>query len=396
MYLEISLPPCNYRRMKITLVNNNFGRLGGTDTFFFNSVELLRRHHVNVSVFVTNPRVEEIRDGDWYVREPAGAVGQFWEALVPGWTTRQFERYVIAVKPDIVHFHGYPVAYTHFMNVLKRRKIPFVHSIHDVTYALPVEFCVKKGWTFDRHWYQRTWPYLYVERNRLRTLRKNVTRIVTTSDAMGNLLHENGYTRPLTIRNFTNTTSTPIQPDHPHTILFFGRLSRIKGVDLLLRCFPLVKRALPDASLKIIGDGPIREELESLTDELGLTESVTFLGKVSDQVVAESLRRSALIAIPSITFENSPLTGIEALAAGVPIIGNNIGGIPEIVQHGLNGFIVDFTKPDEAAAKCIEILGSVELRTRMARAARNLYESEYSPECHYTELMKLYTLYGHG
>jgi glycosyltransferase involved in cell wall biosynthesis len=129
--------------------------------------------------------------------------------------------------------------------------------------------------------------------------------------------------------------------------LYVGRLSLEKGVDVLLRALHRVQHE-SRCSLTIVGDGSEREGLQKLTLELGL-EQVNFVG-FQQSVNAYLLSADALV-MPS-RREGLPLTLIEALCAGLPVVASRVGGIPEFVVHGQNGFLC---APDDVAALALQL-----------------------------------------
>lgn len=115
------------------------------------------------------------------------------------------------------------------------------------------------------------------------------------------------------------------------TILYLGRLQAWdKGLDLLLGALSRLVADLPDARLVIAGDGPDRDEVESLARSLGLTDRVTFVGRVAGEAKWELLRRASVVAVPS-RYESFGLVVLEALASGTPVVGFELPPLKEIV-----------------------------------------------------------------
>jgi glycosyltransferase involved in cell wall biosynthesis len=127
---------------------------------------------------------------------------------------------------------------------------------------------------------------------------------------------------------------------HP-TVLYVGRLEVVKGVDYLITAFAHVFRDLPDARLRVVGDGNHREALENLTKQLGLSGCVEFAGWVKPDQIHHEYTAASVVAIPSVCPEALGLVGLEALAIGRPIVGSNMGGIPELIDANVTGAIVE-------------------------------------------------------
>jgi len=119
-------------------------------------------------------------------------------------------------------------------------------------------------------------------------------------------------------------------------ILFVGRLRNPKRVDLALEALRRVRTAVPDATLDVAGDGPLRAELEQLARRLGLSERVRFLGTRGD---LPGLLRDAQCLLLASDYEGCPLSVLEAMAAGVPVVATAVGGVPELLVGGETGVL---------------------------------------------------------
>jgi glycosyltransferase involved in cell wall biosynthesis len=121
-----------------------------------------------------------------------------------------------------------------------------------------------------------------------------------------------------------------------------------KALDVLVKAFVVFHRTHPEVELWLVGDGPYRSELEVLVRQLGLTESVRFLGLQGRSTVCRLLAECSLFVLPS-RVEPFGIAIIEALASGKPVISTKVGGIPEIIENGTNGILVE---PDDPQALC--------------------------------------------
>jgi glycosyltransferase involved in cell wall biosynthesis len=148
------------------------------------------------------------------------------------------------------------------------------------------------------------------------------------------------------------------------TVGTVARLVPQKGIDTLVAAVPLVLRERPDAHFVVIGDGPLRDELERQAQGL----PVEFRGEVSD--VPSELARLGVFALPS-RFEGLCLAVIEAQAAGVPVVATPVGGIAETVVDGETGLLVPVDDPAALAAAILRLLGDPELGGRLAAEAKS-------------------------
>lgn len=135
-------------------------------------------------------------------------------------------------------------------------------------------------------------------------------------------------------------------------LLFVGRLDPVKGISFLLHAVALIKKKYPDVHLTIIGDGKEKKTLLKLIERLNISNNIIFLGAISHERIHYHMNRSKIFILPSLS-EGFPLAILEAMAAGLPIIASSIGGIIEIIDDGLNGFLVEPKNPEDIAEKVI-------------------------------------------
>jgi sugar transferase (PEP-CTERM/EpsH1 system associated) len=158
------------------------------------------------------------------------------------------------------------------------------------------------------------------------------------------------------------------------SIVSVSRLAEVKNVPMLLRAFSRVDVPFP-IRLILVGDGPEREKLRKMANELGIGEKVTFLGNRSD--VREILADSTVFALAS-TYEGVSIAILEAMAMGLPVVATKVGGNPGIVTDGETGFLVDPHDPEAMAEKISLLLMDEKLRARMGGKGRTVVEGKYS------------------
>jgi len=172
-------------------------------------------------------------------------------------------------------------------------------------------------------------------------------------------------------------------------VLSVGRLSNEKGHADLIRSAALLNpvSGAPRFRVVIVGDGPERQPLLRLSSRLGVDQRVTLAGFQRDVRTYYAL--ATLVVVPSHS-EGSPNVVLEAMAAGLPIIANAVGGVPEILQEGVTGLIVTPRSPEAIAKAMLRILSDPELRTRLGVAARARVEAEHTPEAYRRALVGFY------
>jgi glycosyltransferase involved in cell wall biosynthesis len=159
--------------------------------------------------------------------------------------------------------------------------------------------------------------------------------------------------------------------------VFVGRLIANKGPDVALEAFMEVNRHAANSRLAFVGDGPMLPMLERMVRADGLEDVVEFLGMRED--VSEILRQSDVFVRPS-HIEGMPLTILEAMATGLPVIACDVGGVREIVDHGTTGFVVPPGSKSSVADAMLELLMDQKARRQMGAAAHELVQAEFSWE----------------
>jgi glycosyltransferase involved in cell wall biosynthesis len=166
---------------------------------------------------------------------------------------------------------------------------------------------------------------------------------------------------------------------------YLGRLSHEKGLDILIRAVA----KLETGRLLIVGDGPEADDLKALALELG-TSRVEFAGYRSGEELKRILAESQFLVLPSRWYENLPFAVMEAFASSKAVVASRIGGIPEMVDDGVNGLL--FPPGDvEALAACLRrMLGDRGAREEMGRRGREKAERLYGRERHYARIEGIY------
>jgi glycosyltransferase involved in cell wall biosynthesis len=156
-------------------------------------------------------------------------------------------------------------------------------------------------------------------------------------------------------------------PENRRYVICVARFHPVKDHATLLGAFAIVAARRPDTDLLLVGDGPLRPELERHVDQLGITSRVQFLGVRGD--VPALLSASDVFALTSVS-EAASLTLLEAMAAGLPVVVTNVGGNPEIVRSGIDGLLVARGDAQVAADALSAVLENHVQATAMGRAGR--------------------------
>lgn len=163
-------------------------------------------------------------------------------------------------------------------------------------------------------------------------------------------------------------------PDFGRALLFVGRLDEAKGVPYLLQAFKEVKKSVADVKLVIIGDGPLREEINSFSKANNFEKDIILLGTVKNRDLPKYFRAAAITVAPSVTMpkwrEQIGMVNIQSMACATPVISTFSGAIPEYVKHGETGILVPERDSASLARAAIKLLNDEDLRKRMGTNAR--------------------------
>ena len=172
----------------------------------------------------------------------------------------------------------------------------------------------------------------------------------------------------------------------PARLLHIGRFNAQKNHKGLLEAFAKIAESCPDCVLQLIGDGELREETQQLAVTLGIRDKVIFLGNQTN--IYPFLQEADIFLLPSI-FEGMPMTIIEAMGTGLPIVASNVGGVPDMLEDGNSGLLVS-CDPDAVAGAVVQLLEQKNLREKLgtnALCGSKTFGADHMARC-YCDLYK--------
>lgn len=277
-------------------------------------------------------------------------------------------REAMRLTPDLIHCNTYFPVYAGVM-ATRLMGVPLVSTFHDI-YGL-------KGWIKSQR--SVTWGFL----GHLATTvaaRLPHKRIISVSPQCKQKLIALGVPEEkitvipngVNLKLFDSIRVEKVV----NQVLYVGRLVNFKHVDWLIYAFAEVLKEVPNARLKIVGDGPERVSLQKLLRELGLQAHVTFTGITPTyEAVARYFKESAVFVLPS-TVEGEAIVLKEAMAARLPVIAMNVAGsgVLSLVRDEENGFLLKPGRPSLIAERVIQLLRDEKKRKRMGMAGRKFVE----------------------
>lgn len=279
--------------------------------------------------------------------------------------------------------HGARMIHAHFglngaaiLPLVERLHLPLVVTFHghDVAGLFP-----ENRWTLRYGRYQRQAPRLFQVADRLLACSEELAERLMDAGAPADKIRVHRLGVDL------GTFDVPDRPDRDPTVLMIGRLVEKKGMDDGIVAFARARKTVPKAKLHIVGDGPLRAELEALVRAEGLASSVTFAGVQDASAIRASLAQADIMLTPSRVSRNGDReSGVivlkEAGAMGLPSVGTRHGGIPEIIEDGQTGFLVDERDVGAMQDRLTQLLTDPDLRHRLGRAARRQIERHYDAQ----------------
>jgi colanic acid/amylovoran biosynthesis glycosyltransferase len=174
-----------------------------------------------------------------------------------------------------------------------------------------------------------------------------------------------------------------MQPGETVHLLTVGRLVEKKGIEYVVRAIAKLRGQFPNLRYDVIGEGPLRAELEAVIESLGLTDVVTLHGAMPESAVRRMMHGAHIFLLCSVTArdgdeEGTPVALMEAQSCGLPVISTWHSGIPEIVAHGETGFLCQPRDANEIAERLTYLLASPDIWVRMGQKGHERARTEYN------------------
>ena len=373
---------------KLLLVNkfyHDVGPAGGVGRYLVQEEEDLRAAGWDVIPFAMAD--EHARPSPWdryfvrardysTARYGGGALGDALSLIWNREAARNLDALLTETRPDVAHIHNiYHHLSPSILPVLARHKVPVVMTLHDLRLLCPAIHMLRDGQVCERckggHLHQAVLGKCVKEsrgasllaavetgHQKWRGLYEHaVSKFICPSDFYRRKYIDWGFPtdRMIHLPNFVdldfwNPDLIPAAPERD-AYIYFGRISREKGLRYVLEAQKLWEDgygrgeiSVPPLKLLVAGSGPCEGNLQAKLAQLQL-KTVELLGPLDIDRLRASLGRSRFSVLPSIWYENGPMAAFESLAAGIPLVGSDIGGIPELIVDGVTGVVVPPADP---------------------------------------------------
>lgn len=388
--------------MKVLLVNKFHYIKGGSETYYFSLGDLLiKRGHQVIWFSMKDDRNIPCAQSEYFVDHVdfnasgnlVKTAGSALHLLYSREAGRKFARLLDDEKPDIIHLNIFQSQLTGaIVEEAYKRHIPIVYTAHDLKSVCPNYLMMHHQKTCEKcldghYWHCYTnccmkdsraksllaslEAYIY----KLRKTYRKIDYVITPSFFYKKKLEMAGVFRcPIEhIRNFLPAGTAYEEGNRGNYFLYFGRLSREKGINTLINAY---SKANVEEKLYIVGSGPEEDSIRSMVSNLGMEEKILLLGFKAGAELKEIVANALCVCLPSEWYENGPYSIMEAQASGRPAIVSDYGGLPELVEDGISGYITKAGSILDLAEKIREMSHSHLDTASISNKAAQVYSAD--------------------
>lgn len=401
--------------MKVLLCNKYFYLKGGSETYCFSLRELLQKNKVEVLDFSMKDSKNFPSDYSDYFIEPIDYNGKenlfsklksVCKLIYSNEARRKLIKLMDHTKPDIAHLHVFHHQLSpSIVYALKKRRIPIVYTAHDLkllcaNYKMIASGTVCEECKGGKH--IKCLQNKCVKNSSLKSLVNvvemyvhdwlkcycRIDRIITPSKFYQKKFIEYGFDEQkiIYIPNFLDANDFQVSYTSNNYCIYLGRLSEEKGILTLFKAMEVVE----GTQLYVIGTGPMEKELRAEITKRNLGDKVRLLGFKGGEELSDLIRNSMFSIIPSEWYENAPYSLLEMMAYGKPVIGADIGGIPELIEDNRTGLLYKSGDASQLAQKINYFINNREVLVQYGKNARAKLENEFNPTDHGRALLALY------
>lgn len=374
--------------MNVLLVHNVYQQRGGEDSVVDAEVALLRSQ--GQKVYLYSRHNDDITT--------MGRLATVFDTFLSRQTTDDFDKVVADFQPDIVHVHNtFPLISASIYWAAAKHHIPVVQTLHNFRLLCPQATFLRDGKVCERCLGKFPLPGIVngcYRQSKAQTavigMMLGVNRFIGSySKKVTRYIALNEFSRRKFIEGGLPADKITIKPNFidiaaPQTLsregfLFVGRLSEEKGIAVLAKAYS----GELHGALRVAGSGPESHWLNGL-------DGLAALGQQSTLQVRALMANSLALVLPSICYEQFPMTLVEAYASGLPVIASRLGPMQELVDDGVTGLLFDPGNSVDLAKKMSWAKDNPEKMLEMGRNARMRYEMLYTPAKNYEQLMNIY------
>lgn len=381
--------------LKILLIHNQYQHRGGEDTVFESELKLLQKNGETVETLIfNNDQIKSVADKVKF------GLYSFYNPD----SSRLLKDKINVYNPDVIHVHNFfPIASPSLFYVANDKNIPIVMTLHNYRLLCPnamffregkvCEDCITKSFALDgvihgcyrdsklQTLFLATMTWFHKKNG---TWQNRIDKYIALTDfAKNKFLNSSLKLSASKIEIKPNfVVDNGFELEKEEYCLFVGRLSKEKGIDILLHAFQSSTR-----KLMIIGTGPMLETVEEYSKKY---DNIEYLGFQSIDFIISKLKKAKALIFTSISYEGMPMTILESFSTGTPVICGDIGGPSEIIDQERTGLVYKAGDSMELQSKIEKLYDEPEHYTALCKNARKEFEEKYSEERNYTQLISIY------
>ncbi len=403
--------------MKILMVNKFFYMKGGSERVFFQERDILLKHGYKVIDFsmhhpsnFPSPYSEYfVRNVDYKERNIRSELKNIVGFIHNHEAVKNLQALIKREKPDIAHLHNiYHQLTPSIIPVLKDAGVKVVLTLHDYKLICPSYLMLRRGNICNKcngkHFFNAAAYRCQDESfsksillsseaywHKVRKHYESVDCIISPSKFLSDLVQKARalHNKVQVVHNGVSVSDYCYSSCDNNYILYLGRLSEEKGIELLLdsytELFSSKRKDIPaEFAIKIVGTGNMMGAMKQQFKQ------AQFCGHLTGSELKRLIHECSFVVVPSRWYENFSMAVLESMACGKPIIASNIGGLPEQIEDGKTGFLFEPNNSKELMQKMLLLMQNAPLRSAMGKAAREKVEKEFSLEQHARKLLDVY------
>ena len=376
--------------MKILMVNKFLYIVGGADAYTINLGNILKKHGHQVEFFGLKNK-KNIVSNDFNILADSyddKKIFNPYDLIYNKKIKKQFSKLIELFKPDVVHMNNIGFHLTSsIIDSCKEKNVPVVMTIHDPQLVCPnhmfynnnkiCEKCLDGN--FKQCYHDRCIKgskvksyigYKESKRTHNKKTYNYISTLICPSEFIKNKLNEGGFSRTIVLRNFSDIIKNKqITKSSNKYCIYFGRLSEEKGIKNLINVLP------ENINLKIAGTGPLQDYINNLKKN-----NIEYVGYKCGDELKELISHAIFSIYPSVWYENCPLSILESISYGTPVIGTNNGGIPELINDGVTGLLFSYNVENDLIDKINYLWNNDEILNKMIDNCLNSNETISSNE----------------
>jgi len=397
--------------MKILFVNDFLEVKGGAEVYIHTLAKALKENGIEIITFTTKPStqfkipsyIKKAYFTQTYKLDTKDfALSRLWNIHAK----RKIKEIIKKERPHLIHFHNVLARLSPSVIYEAQKHVPVLITIHDTRFdcATFMKLHTKKQQICDHNFGfkcltsgcidMKLFIYQFLRNFLFRKSIKKADILISPSTFVKKVLERMKNKKVIVITNCIDIKlfeSTKNNVEGNNRILFVGRIEKYKGLQYLLTAIKKVTFYYPQVKLIVAGEGNDEHLMKKITKELDIEKNVKFLGKVDHDKLISLYKQVDIVCIPSLA-DNSPLTVYEGMGAGKIVIASKVGGIPDLIEHNITGFLFTPKEPKLLSDIIIRVLSNKDLMKKIRENAKTKARRDFDIEPHINKILSIYKI----